>query len=60
VTRGLLESGFTCNFLSVGSASLSLCNFLGALSVRIFCRPRGAKVLPSSPTFVAGRQTGSG
>jgi len=43
VTRGLLVSGFIYNFLGTGSASLSLRNFLGALSVRIICRPRGVE-----------------
>jgi len=28
-------SGFICNFLGAGSGFLSLCNFLGALSVRM-------------------------
>ena len=54
LTRELLVSGFICNFLGVFLASLSLpwCS--------VSAHYLSAEVLPSSPTFGAGRQTGLG
>ena len=54
MTRGLLVSGFFCNFLGAGSFPF-LCNFFGALSVSLKTFGKvGASVLPLSPPFGAG------
>ena len=49
----------TCTFL-VRASCFHTFYLLGALTVRLICRLRGAGVLPSSPTFGPGRQTGTG
>ena len=56
MTRGLLVSGFIGNFLNAGSACFS---FVISL-VRFQYAFRSVEGGPSSPTFGAGRQTGSG